>query len=239
MSRPRVVAAAAGATAARSPLMDQYARVKDEHPDAFLIFRLGDFYEMFFDDAVEAASLLGLTLTSRNKQDPEPIPMCGVPWHQRDAYIARLLRLGRKVAVCDQVEDASQARGLVQRAVTEVLTPGSVTGDEFLESGANNFLAALWPGETRVGVCLADASTGEIKLAEVEWAEAAGWLSRRPAAEWVVPEGLERAAPPLAERLEGALRGLPGARSPLPASRFAADPDDHAARFGPDSAAAA
>src|SRR2546430_2625736 len=98
---------------AHTPLMEQYRRIQRDHPDAFLFFRLGDFYEMFFEDAVAGSALLGLTLTSRNKQDPDPIPMCGVPWHQRDAYIARLLRLGRKVAVCDQVEDASQAKGLV------------------------------------------------------------------------------------------------------------------------------
>jgi DNA mismatch repair protein MutS len=213
--------------------MEQYARVKAEYADAFLFFRLGDFYEMFFDDAVEGAALLGLTLTSRNKHDPAPIPMCGVPWHQRDAYIARLLRLGRKVAVCDQVEEASQAKGLVQRAVTEVLTPGSVTGEEFLESAANNFLAALWPGQERLGVCLADASTGEIKLAEVEWPEASGWLSRRAVAEWVVPQGLDDAR---AARLDAALRGLPGAVSPVPAARFA--PEDAAAfadRLGADA----
>jgi DNA mismatch repair protein MutS len=217
--------------------MEQYTRVKAEHSDAFLFFRLGDFYEMFFEDAVEGAALLGLTLTSRNKQDPDPIPMCGVPWHQRDAYVARLLRLGRKVAVCDQVEEASQAKGLVQRAVTEILTPGSVTGEEFLETAANNFLAALWPGEEHLGVCLADASTGELKLAEVDWIEAAGWLSRRAVAEWVVPQGLD-AAP--AARLDAALRGLPGAVSPVPAARFAAD-DTVAAlpdRLGADAAAA-
>ncbi len=237
MSRARAAGSRSGAAgAARSPLMEQYARVKAEHPDAFLFFRLGDFYEMFFDDAVAGAALLGLTLTSRNKQDPDPIPMCGVPWHQRDAYIARLLRLGRKVAVCDQVEDASQARGLVERAVTEILTPGSVTGEAFLETSANNFLAALWPGEDHLGVCLADASTGEIKLAEVDWIEAPGWLARRAISEWLIPLGLE-AAP--AARLEGALRGLAGAVSPVPAARFAAGDAALALpeRLGPDAAA--
>src|SRR5205085_9700847 len=172
---------------ARSPLMSQYARIKADHPDAFLFFRLGDFYEMFFADAVEGAALLGLTLTSRNKQDPEPVPMCGVPWHQRDVYIARLLRLGHKVAVCDQVEDAAQAKGLVKRAVTEVLTPGSVTGDGFLDAGRNNWLAALWPEDGGPGICLADASTGEIQLAEPGWEDAPALLSRIPVAEWVTP----------------------------------------------------
>ena len=198
--------------AGSTPLMGQYLRVKREHPDAFLFFRLGDFYEMFFEDATRGAALLGLTLTSRNKHDPEPIPMCGIPWHQRDAYLSRLLRLGHKVAVCDQLEDAALAKGLVQRGVTEVLTPGSVTGDAFLEASANNFLAALWPGTEALGVCLADASTGEVKLAETPWEGAAGFLSRLRVAEWVTPpeRDLEGAA---GERLEAALRGLPGTRS--------------------------
>ena len=108
-------------SASRTPLMDQYQRAKQEHPDAFLFFRLGDFYEMFLDDAVSGASLLGLTLTSRNKQDPQPIPMCGVPWHQRDAYVARLLKLGHKVAVCEQLEEASAAH----RAARKLFAAGS------------------------------------------------------------------------------------------------------------------
>jgi len=215
---------------ARTPIMEQYLSVKREHPDAFLFFRLGDFYEMFFEDAVKGAALLGLTLTSRNKQDPEPIPMCGVPWHQRDAYLARLLRLGHKVAVCEQLEDPSQAKGLVQRGITEVLTPGSVTGDAFLEAAANNFLAALWPGEEALGVCLADASTGEVKLAETAWEDAAGFLSGVRVAEWLLPPARDLEPGP-AERLEAALRGLPGARSTATPRRFL-DPGLARARWG-------
>jgi DNA mismatch repair protein MutS len=206
--------------AARTPLMEQYRRVKQNHPDAFLFFRLGDFYEMFFDDAIEAARLLGLTLTSRNRQDPDPIPMCGIPWHQRDPYVARLLRMGHKVAICDQLEDASAAKGLVQRGVTEILTPGSVTGEAFLDPAANNFLAALWPGEEGLGVCLADASTGEVKLAQWSWEEAGGPLSRLRVAEWVVPDAADLAEP-VAERLAAARGGLSGATSPVPAVRYA------------------
>ena len=222
-SRARGTAAArprARRPEARSPLMDQYARVKHDHPDAFLFFRLGDFYEMFFEDAVRGAQLLGLTLTSRNKQDPSPIPMCGIPWHQRDAYVARLLRLGHKVAICDQLEDAAAARGLVQRGVTEVLTPGSVVLDRFLDPLANNFLVALWPLPTRLGYCLADASTAELQLGEIPWEEAGGALSRLRVSEWLVPDRADL-EPGLAERLERTLGGLPGARSPLPAARFA------------------
>ena len=210
-------AAAAGTAAAKTPLMRQYFATKQEHPDAFVFFRMGDFYELFFEDAVRAAQLLGITLTSRNKQDPEPIPMCGFPWHQRDGYVARLLRLGHKVAVCDQLEDPAQAKGLVQRGVTEVLTPGSVTSEAFLDAAAHNWLGALWPQPNRVGVCFADASTGEMRLAESSWGEASGLLARTPVAEWLVPAGLDA---PLAERVEAALGGLPGARSEAPAARF-------------------
>src|SRR5262245_29131763 len=219
-----------GRTASASPLMEQYTRIKREHPDAFLFFRLGDFYEMFFDDAVRGAALLGLTLTSRNKHDPSPIPMCGVPWHQRDAYVARLLRLGHKVAVCDQLEDAAAAKGIVQRGVTEILTPGSVMTDGFVEPAANNFLAALWPAAETLGVCLADASTGEVKLAEPGWDEASAFLARLGVSEWVVPEAGALPAP-LRDRLDAARRGLAGAVSPVPVAGFLAT-ELLAARWG-------
>ena len=205
------------AAAAKTPLMRQYVTLKQEHPDAFLFFRLGDFYEMFFDDAVRASQLLGLTLTSRNKQDPEPIAMCGIPWHQRDGYVARLLRAGHKVAICDQLEDPAQAKGIVQRGVTEVLTPGSVTSDQFLDGGANNFLAALWPRPDRVGLCLADASTGEMKLAECTWDEAPTVLARTRVAEWLVPEPLEDEVGP---KVDAVLTGLGGTRSRVPVARY-------------------
>ncbi len=216
------------AAAARTPLMKQYLATKDEHPDAFLFFRLGDFYEMFFEDAVRGSQLLGLTLTSRNKQDPEPVPMCGIPWHQRDGYVARLLRLGHKVAICDQLEDPAQAKGLVQRGVTEVLTPGSVTSDTFLEPAAHNWLAGLWPRPEGVGLCLADASTGEMRLAQCGWPEAGEALARTPVAEFLVPSDLDGE---LAARLERLLAGLPGARSTAPAARFL-DPDLPSVRWG-------
>jgi DNA mismatch repair protein MutS len=210
--------------------MSQYARVKAQYPDAFLFFRLGDFYEMFFEDAVEGARLLGLTLTSRNRQDPDPIPMCGVPWHQRDAYVARLLRLGHKVAICDQLGDAAAAKGLVERGVTEMLTPGSVVGEQLL-AAENNFLAALNPAVERVGVALCDASTGEVRLAEAAWSELPELVERAGVAEWLVPSAPAGEADGVAARLEAVLRGLPGSRSPLPPDRFAAEAGD--ALLGP------
>jgi len=209
----------AARSATRTPLMEQYRRVKQEHPDAFLFFRLGDFYEMFFEDAVAGAKPLGLTLTSRNKQDAEPIPMCGVPWHQRDAYVAKLLRLGHKVAICEQLEDPALARGLVQRGVTEVFTPGSVLGDSFLEPAANNFLAALWPTERALGLCLADVSTSEVRLADLPWSEAQGTLAGLRVAEWLLPESAGLRGD-IAEWLAAAHDGLAGTRTFAPPDGF-------------------
>jgi DNA mismatch repair protein MutS len=197
--------------------MRQYLAAKQEYPDAFLFFRVGDFYEMFFEDAVRVAPLLGLTLTSRNKQDPEPIPLCGFPWHQRDGYVGRLLRMGHKVAVCDQLEDPAQAKGIVQRGVTEVLTPGSVTSDAFLDAAAHNWLAVLWPQPARVGLCLADASTGEMRLLESSWADAVNLVTRVPVAEWLVPAPLDES---LRDAVESLLAGVAGARSTAPVARF-------------------
>src|SRR5256885_13138076 len=124
-----------------TPLMRQYSAIKKEHPAALLFFRLGDFYEMFFEDAVVAAKELQITLTSRNKEKGLAVPMCGVPYHAADGYISKLIRRGFKVAICDQMEDARLATKLVRREVTRVITPGTAA-DSSLGSEENNFLAA-------------------------------------------------------------------------------------------------
>src|SRR5436853_2559162 len=125
-----------------TPLMRQYSSIKREHPAALLFFRLGDFYEMFFDDAVVAAKELQITLTSRNKEKGMAIPMCGVPYHAAEGYISKLIRRGYKVAICDQVQDPRLAKTLVRREVTRVVTPGTAA-DSSLGSEENNFLAAV------------------------------------------------------------------------------------------------
>jgi DNA mismatch repair protein MutS len=150
-----------------TPVMQQHAAAKRAHPDAIVFFRLGDFYEMFGDDAVVAAPLLELTLTSRNKGKADEIPLAGVPHHAAAGYIARLLQLGHKVAICEQMADPSKVKGIVPREVVRVITPGLVTEREHLESSANNFLAALEVAEAGVGVCLFDFSTGELLSAEL------------------------------------------------------------------------
>jgi DNA mismatch repair protein MutS len=150
-----------------TPVMQQHAAAKRAHPDAIVFFRLGDFYEMFGDDAVVAAPLLELTLTSRNKGKADEIPLAGVPHHAAAGYIARLLSLGHKVAICEQMADPSKVKGIVPREVVRVITPGLVTEREHLESNANNFLAAVEVTNTGVGVSLFDFSTGELLSAEL------------------------------------------------------------------------
>ena len=155
------------AIAPLTPMMRQYLEVKAQHPDAILFFRLGDFYEMFFEDAVRASQLLQITLTARAKGD-ERVPMCGVPYHAAKGYVARLVEAGLKVALCDQVE--VPGKGLVKREVTRVITPGMVLDEELLEAGANNFLCAVLfgDGEEGGGLALLDASTGEFIAGELE-----------------------------------------------------------------------
>ena len=148
-----------------TPLMRQYAAIKKEHPNALLFFRLGDFYELFFDDAVLAARELQITLTSRNKEKGVAIPMCGVPYHAAEGYISKLIRRGFKVAVCEQVEDARLATKLVRRQVTRVVTPGTAA-DSSLNAEENNFLAAVTTVGDRVGFAALDLSTGEFRATE-------------------------------------------------------------------------
>src|ERR1700722_6206528 len=148
-----------------TPLMRQYSAIKKEHPNALLFFRLGDFYELFFDDAVLAARELQITLTSRNKEKGIAIPMCGVPYHAAEGYISKLIRRGYKVAVCEQVEDPRLAKKLVRREVTRVVTPGTAV-DSSLSAEENNFLAAVAAIGDRVGFAALDLSTGEFRATE-------------------------------------------------------------------------
>lgn len=155
-----------------TPLMRQYAAVKKEHPTALLFFRLGDFYELFFDDAIVASKELQITLTSRNKEKGIAVPMCGVPHHAAEGYIGKLIRRGFKVAICEQVEDPRVAKKLVRREVTRVVTPGTAA-DSSLGSDENNFLAAVGELEDRVGFAALDLSTGEFRATEFSGENAA------------------------------------------------------------------
>ena len=143
--------------------MTQYLHVKKEYPDAILLFRLGDFYEMFYDDAKVASEILGIALTSRDRSKKNPVPLCGVPFHSVETHISKLLGSGKKVAICEQVGDPKQTKGIVDRKVVRVLTPGTVLDSENLESKSNNFLACVTEEENGFALCFCDISTGEFR----------------------------------------------------------------------------
>ena len=151
-----------------SPMMKQYFEIKNQYKDCILFFRLGDFYEMFFDDAKIASKELELALTGRDCGQEERAPMCGVPYHSCDAYIARMVEKGYKIAICEQTEDPAQAKGLVRREITRIITPGTVIEDSMLEEGRNTYLAALFVGDNKSGLCFVDSSTGELNLTEID-----------------------------------------------------------------------
>jgi len=159
-----------------TPLMRQYSAIKERHPNALLLFRLGDFYELFFEDAVVAAKELQITLTSRNKEKGVAIPMCGVPYHAAEGYIAKLVRRGFRVAICDQMEDPRFAAKLVKREVTRVVTPGTATDTQMLEPRENNYLAAVAERDGQVGVAFVDLSTGDFRATEFSGPEATARL---------------------------------------------------------------
>src|SRR5512140_3300260 len=153
-----------------TPMMRQYLEIKSSYPDAILFFRLGDFYEMFLDDAVKASRILDITLTSRNKNaEGGDVPLCGVPFHSANPYIAKLVEAGEKVAICEQVEDPKAAKGIVRREVVKVITPGLVTDSESLSPKENNFLTAVIPLTASLfGLASVDLSTGHFRATEFE-----------------------------------------------------------------------
>ncbi len=151
----------------QTPMMEQYFSIKKDYQDAFLFYRLGDFYELFYDDAEKAAQILELTLTSRNKNADDPIPMCGVPYHAATGYIDTLIEKGYKVAICEQVEDPKTTKGMVKREVIQLITPGTVMDGKGLHSKENNYLTAVIKEGDDYGIAYADLSTGEMKVTVV------------------------------------------------------------------------
>ena len=153
---------------ADTPLMKQYKEIKSNFEDSILFFRLGDFYEMFFEDAVKASRELGLTLTSRNKEKNVDVPLAGVPFHSADSYITKLVSKGYKVAICEQTEDPKMAKGIVKREVVKIITPGTVVDVEALDAKSNNYLMSILKIENKLGIAYIDITTGEFKVTEVE-----------------------------------------------------------------------
>ena len=150
-----------------SPMMQQYLEIKKQHKDEILFYRIGDFYEMFFDDALTASKELDLTLTGKQCGMEERAPMCGVPFHSYEGYVARLIAKGYKVAICEQVEDPAKAKGLVKRDIIRVVTPGTVIESSMLQDDRNNYIASIFLKGKKAGLCFADVSTGTAHITEL------------------------------------------------------------------------
>ncbi|MGL9729523.1 DNA mismatch repair protein MutS [Enterococcus sp. DIV0756] len=186
-----------------TPMMEQYLAIKEQYKDAFLFYRLGDFYELFNEDAIKVSQLLELTLTSRNRNADDPIPMCGVPHHSAQGYIDTLVEQGYKVAICEQMEDPKQAKGMVKREVVQLITPGTLMEGKGIEAKANNFLTAVTQVKDKFGFAYVDLSTGELKTAllhdeEAVMNEATALQTKEIVLGSEIPEGLQKN---LAERL--------------------------------------
>jgi DNA mismatch repair protein MutS len=172
----------------QTPMMERYLEVKAQNPGSLLLFRMGDFYELFFDDAQLAAKVLGLTLTSRDKGSPNPVPMAGFPYHALENYLQKLIQSGLRVAICDQVEDPKQAKGLVRREVTRIVTPGTLVDEGLLDPRKCNFLASVWPEKSGAGVAWLELSTGRFVAALIDAQSLGDELARIAPAECLVPD---------------------------------------------------
>jgi len=179
-----------GQLAGHTPMMQQYLRIKAEHRDSLLFYRMGDFYEMFFDDATRAAALLDIVLTSRGQSNGEAIPMAGVPAHSADSYIARLARMGESIAICEQIGSQPPSGGPVKREVVRVVTPGTLTDEALLESGADNLVAAAYEKDGRYGLAWMELSSGSFSITECAgMEELRGEMQRLRPAELLFNEG--------------------------------------------------
>ncbi|MEX0725542.1 MAG: DNA mismatch repair protein MutS [Planctomycetaceae bacterium] len=171
-----------------TPMMERYLEVKGQNPGTLLLFRMGDFYELFYDDAQLASRILGLTLTSRDKTSASPVPMAGFPYHALDQYLQKLIQSGQRVAICEQVEDPKEAKGLVRREVTRVVTAGTLTDENLLDPRQNNFLAGICPTPDRIGLAWLDLSTGRFLTCDLKLSELADELARIRPVEVLIPE---------------------------------------------------
>ncbi len=206
-----------------SPLMAQYHAVKRAHPEHLLFYRMGDFYELFFDDAVKAAAALSIALTKRGKHEGGDIPMCGVPVHSAEGYLAKLIRQGFKVAVCEQLEDPAEAKkrgakSVVRRDVVRIITPGTLTEDSLLDARSHNYLASLAEAGSSLGLAWVDITTGDFQVQPIAAGDVGAAFARLSPSEILLPDKLFQRA-----ELATALADWRSALSPLPSSRFDSD----------------
>ncbi|MCA9007053.1 MAG: DNA mismatch repair protein MutS, partial [Planctomycetaceae bacterium] len=172
-----------------TPMMERYLEVKRQNPGTLLLFRMGDFYELFNEDAEIAARILGITLTSRDKSSSNPVPMAGFPHHSLDSYLYKLIHAGYRASICDQVEDPKKAKGMVKREVTRVVTPGTLTDDALLDPHENNFLASIYFGKNDIGLAWLELSTGRFLTSNTTAEHLVDELARIHPAECIFAEG--------------------------------------------------
>src|SRR5690554_7880411 len=188
--------------------MKQFFANKAEHPDELLFFRMGDFYELFYDDARKAARLLDITLTQRGNSAGQPIPMAGIPFHAAEGYLAKLVKLGESVVICEQIGDPATSKGPVERQVVRILTPGTVSDEALLDERRDNLLAALVGNERLFGLAVLDITSGRFSVQEIKgWEALLAELERLDPAELLIPDDWPQGLP--AEKRSGSRRRAP------------------------------
>jgi DNA mismatch repair protein MutS len=206
--------------ARHTPMMQQYLRIKAEFPDTLVFYRMGDFYELFFDDARKANRLLDITITTRGQSAGEPVVMAGVPVHSVENYLARLIKLGEAVAIAEQVGDVATAKGPVERKVVRVVTPGTVTDSELLADRVDTLLLAVTRSRATWGLAWLGLSSGHLGATECGERELAGWLARLDPAELLLPQELAAPSEKLAATLPAAIAQHRAARTVRPDWQF-------------------
>ena len=174
---------------AHTPMMQQYLKIKQQHPEQLLFYRMGDFYELFYADAQKAARLLDITLTARGQSAGQPIPMAGIPFHSAEGYLARLVKLGESVAICEQIGDPATSKGPVERQVVRIITPGTVSDEALLDERRDNLLGALLGDERLFGLAVLDITSGRFSVQEIKgWEALLAELERFNPAELLIPD---------------------------------------------------
>ncbi|RMH89549.1 MAG: DNA mismatch repair protein MutS, partial [Calditrichaeota bacterium] len=190
MARKTATPKASGNDLKTTPLMEQYLSIKSQYPDMILLYRMGDFYETFYEDAKIISRVLGIALTKRAHGKVADVPLAGFPYHALDNYLPKLIQAGHRVAICEQVEDPKLAKTVVKREVVEIVTPGTAMSEKLLDHKTSNYLAAVYLGKDRVGVSYGDFSTGEFYLCEVALEELVNYLQEISPREILAPQSL-------------------------------------------------
>ena len=193
---------------AHTPMMQQYWKLKSQHPELLMFYRMGDFYEIFYEDAKRAAKLLDITLTSRGQSAGQAIPMCGIPYHAAEGYLAKLVKLGESVVICEQVGDPATSKGPVERQVARIVTPGTVSDEALLDERRDNLIAAVLGDERLFGLAVLDITSGNFSVLEIcGWENLLAELERLNPVELLIPDDWPQGLP--AEKRRGVRRRAP------------------------------